>query len=401
MTYLPQPNTHSGSHADGGTDEISVAGLSGELADNQPPKSHVIDSHGVGSIVANYFPMNVGGSIVSSSGQTAKAQQFEATSNFRVAQSYIYGGIAYAAYAGGMLVLNTSSTADEPLKIASSAPNNALGQDAVFIGGGRAGTNPVFNSLCIGWWDSGGPTRYNLYQFKTDGLIQATAANINSEYMVPGGAMTYDSLGDRLITGFQDDFNNSDLHPDWTAVQAAGTPTAVEDGTDLTVTLPSGSAQTYRISRPLPCLSGSLIMYSDLNTAVNDYANGIGIMITTAPDFFFLQHYRESGSPRVRLGIYKSSIWTWIGSAVINASSWLRLDFNSAGLMTWWDDTTAPSAIYPQGNWEALGQQAPLTLATSVPSIASLPAVFIESGTWGAFSAVTTSYRHHRLVCGA
>lgn len=31
---------HAGRHQDGGADEISVAGLSGELADNQPPKAH-------------------------------------------------------------------------------------------------------------------------------------------------------------------------------------------------------------------------------------------------------------------------------------------------------------------------------------------------------------------------
>jgi len=33
-------NTHKTRHQNGGADEISVAGLSGELADNQPPKAH-------------------------------------------------------------------------------------------------------------------------------------------------------------------------------------------------------------------------------------------------------------------------------------------------------------------------------------------------------------------------
>lgn len=36
---------HSNTHEDGGTDEISVAGLSGELADDQPVKSHGADKH--------------------------------------------------------------------------------------------------------------------------------------------------------------------------------------------------------------------------------------------------------------------------------------------------------------------------------------------------------------------
>lgn len=36
-------STHASSHENGGTDEISVAGLSGELADDQPPKAHKDD----------------------------------------------------------------------------------------------------------------------------------------------------------------------------------------------------------------------------------------------------------------------------------------------------------------------------------------------------------------------
>lgn len=35
---------HKTSHQNGGTDEISVVGLSGELADNQPPKAHALGS---------------------------------------------------------------------------------------------------------------------------------------------------------------------------------------------------------------------------------------------------------------------------------------------------------------------------------------------------------------------
>ena len=35
---------HKASHQDGGTDEISVVGLSGELDDNQPPKAHALGS---------------------------------------------------------------------------------------------------------------------------------------------------------------------------------------------------------------------------------------------------------------------------------------------------------------------------------------------------------------------
>jgi len=37
---VPVASAHAASHEDGGGDEISVGGLSGELADNQPPKAH-------------------------------------------------------------------------------------------------------------------------------------------------------------------------------------------------------------------------------------------------------------------------------------------------------------------------------------------------------------------------
>ena len=49
------PTAHKASHQDTGTDEINVGGLSGELADNQPPKSHALDSHSVpaGNIAMN------------------------------------------------------------------------------------------------------------------------------------------------------------------------------------------------------------------------------------------------------------------------------------------------------------------------------------------------------------
>lgn len=45
------PNAHKTSHQNGGDDEISVAGLSGELADNQPPKTHATSHKSGGSDV--------------------------------------------------------------------------------------------------------------------------------------------------------------------------------------------------------------------------------------------------------------------------------------------------------------------------------------------------------------
>lgn len=43
VTGSNPPQAHDASHENGGGDEISVAGLSGELADDQPPKAHAAD----------------------------------------------------------------------------------------------------------------------------------------------------------------------------------------------------------------------------------------------------------------------------------------------------------------------------------------------------------------------
>lgn len=43
------PNPHAATHQDGGSDEISVAGLSGELADPQTAKAHASDHEPGGS----------------------------------------------------------------------------------------------------------------------------------------------------------------------------------------------------------------------------------------------------------------------------------------------------------------------------------------------------------------
>jgi hypothetical protein len=50
MAVGAAPTSHASSHQDGGADELSVAGLAGELADPQPPKSHAHSSHsGIGT----------------------------------------------------------------------------------------------------------------------------------------------------------------------------------------------------------------------------------------------------------------------------------------------------------------------------------------------------------------
>jgi len=48
------PSAHAGSHEDTGSDEINVVGLSGELADAQPPKAHLLGGAGhTADVLAN------------------------------------------------------------------------------------------------------------------------------------------------------------------------------------------------------------------------------------------------------------------------------------------------------------------------------------------------------------
>jgi len=53
-------NDHSALHENVGADEISVAGLSGELADDQPPKAHRLDGamHTGADNIGNYVNIN-------------------------------------------------------------------------------------------------------------------------------------------------------------------------------------------------------------------------------------------------------------------------------------------------------------------------------------------------------
>lgn len=53
-TPTSTPGDHASEHENGGGDEISVAGLSGELADNQPPKNHKASHEIAGGDLVNH-----------------------------------------------------------------------------------------------------------------------------------------------------------------------------------------------------------------------------------------------------------------------------------------------------------------------------------------------------------
>jgi len=83
------PTAHAASHQNAGADEISVAGLSGELADNQPPKAHVLDSatHTISGKTAGQFLRPT----------SATAFAFEAVPISRGGVIYMSAGIPNAA----------------------------------------------------------------------------------------------------------------------------------------------------------------------------------------------------------------------------------------------------------------------------------------------------------------
>lgn len=68
---LPASPAHNTSHENGGGDEISVAGLSGELADDQPPKHHASTHHHDGDDTLALDELGVPDAAVAFNGQQA------------------------------------------------------------------------------------------------------------------------------------------------------------------------------------------------------------------------------------------------------------------------------------------------------------------------------------------
>jgi len=210
---------------------------------------HAIDAtHTVGTIGVNNFPLNVGGTIVSSSAQNAQAGVFQATTNFRVQTAYIYPNIAYGDIDAGALLL--SSGLDGPLKIMIRDRTNGLGEDAIVLGSGIAtGTACVQDVLKIGFWDIAGTTFYPLSRFVGTGDFE-TNIGINDQLMA------FRSLTEE------------------TTIAAAAT-------TDTTITIPQ-YAQVYAVSVRVTTLIPTAATFTVGTAATADLFSGVGRTVAVA-----------------------------------------------------------------------------------------------------------------------
>jgi len=150
----------------------------------------------------------------------------------------LYPNSAYAGLGAGAVMY---STVDGPFRWVTTARANSAGNRAIVVGAGVAGTAPVLDIFSVGYYDTGGPTWYDLYQFTGKGTIK-TGAAITSEYMVDGGKLVYDATGARLCSGFKEPTDNT-IHSDWTVVNNGGS-WAKASGV-ITGTVPSGATLSW------------------------------------------------------------------------------------------------------------------------------------------------------------
>ena len=215
-------------------------------------RSHdILDAsdHTVGALGANYFPVNVGGAMVSSSGQTAKASILQATSHFVAASTSLYPNISYGSVTGtGLLLL--SSGLDQPMKfMIRDRANTADTQAIVMASAVATGTTCNQDVATVGFWDIAGATFYPLTKFRGDGDIE-TNIGIN------GQECAFRSLTEE------------------TTIAAAAT-------TDTTINIPQ-YAQVYGVSVRVTTVIPTAATFTVGTAATADLFSGVGRTVSTA-----------------------------------------------------------------------------------------------------------------------
>jgi len=336
-------------------------------------RAHDVDSasdHTVGSVAANCFAINDAGAWASSSGRTAKAGIINGTTFvLGGANTYIYGNLAYggvpAGGANGGLIFNNL---DGPLKLMCSARADAAGNKSVVIGTGISGTGPALDILSIGWWDTTGPTWYDVYEFTATGEIQT--GTINSEYMVDGGKLTWDSGNNRLQTGFKDP-NDSTIHANWTEVPGDASGTFAKATGVTTITVPSGTTSEfvngeYDATR----LEFSMPSYSDWDVFVHRTCEettnagshfGVYFGAYNSGEFINFQAL-WNGSAHQEL-IYRGTATIVYNNTTGAAATWQRLA-NHGGTLICSHYNAAIGSPPSESDWTELGRYTPATWST-------------------------------------
>ena len=321
-------STITGTQTNNGTANVTIAG--------QAP-THTIDDHTVGVVAATYFPMNVGGAIVSSNGQSARCSIMTAT-NYLLAGAnlFFYGTVAGGGFAAGSVLL--SNVAGSPLRINHGNRTDTDGSIAITIGPASNGTTPELDSCSIGYYDSSGASPFvwhPVFNFKADGLIRATASNITTKWMVDGGKMAYDATNNILATGFKD-LADATIDTDVWTDQTGGSSAAKAAGvTTITVANGVGSdwfGGAYTEAR----LEGVILpRYSDWEVwvhithdgAVNDQGGTLGVLFDdTDADFVHMHSLRTGGTSNIYAN--RGAATQLYGGVGVGAqATWLKIAF--------------------------------------------------------------------------
>ena len=167
------PGAHAATHQNGGGDEISVAGLSGELADNQPPKPHK-DSH---THVVGMTDQFLAADILACNARVAVRKNSGATIDTRRRLNFVEGtGISFTI---------TGSSGNEEVTIRIDATGAGLG--GTWSTGICSGRSPIVTPHSLG----GVPTlvlaSINAAQPYPSPCWTADATNITFRHAVTAG----------------------------------------------------------------------------------------------------------------------------------------------------------------------------------------------------------------------
>jgi|3_EtaG_2_1085321.scaffolds.fasta_scaffold00302_15 hypothetical protein len=363
-------------------------------------RSHAVDStsdHTVGSVAAGGFMVNTGGTWVDSIGETAKAGIINGTTYvLGGANTYIYGNLAYggvpAGDANGGLIFNNL---DGPLKLMCSARADAAGNKSVVIGTGISGTGPALDILSIGWWDTTGPTWYDVYEFAADGEIQT--GTITSEYMVDKGKLTWDEGNNRFTNGFKDP-NDNTIHAIWTEVGGAGGTFSKASGV-TTITAPAAQQSewtngTYNAVRlettTLPTYSDWEVFFHRTSDDANDTGTHFCVYFDGGnADFVNFQALKQAGA-------YKQLVYRGVSTILYNINdgadaSWQRMAM-IGGTIIVSHYNAAIGSVPTDGDWIEITRYAPVWPLHNITLFIAAMQITSNPGTTADFGQVTVRY---------
>jgi len=333
------------------------------------PTAHTINSHTVGVVGAQYFPMNVGGTIVSSSGQVARAGVMQGLTYVQAgSNTLIYGASAWGGLANGGLLYNSYNG---PTKFVNTGIANAADAiaNAIVYDANLASIDDEMILCSTGWTDNG-----DTYYHRSDvmdlsmsipaeatGSLPAVADHTSEiavatdgddsgpalvvcdgalwrpviqkpkdKWLVPGAKLVWD--GTRWVTGFKDAADNT-IDAIWTDQTGASSVAKSSGVTTFTVANGTGSDWgngVYTAARlegvVLPRYSDWEVWVHKTDDGVNDQGAYFGVLFEdTDADFVLMQSLRSAGNNLILA--YNGPNNVLYNAAVGATATWLKLSY--------------------------------------------------------------------------